>query len=393
MPPRQLISLDGTPLPAAFWVNSGERPLLFASSLGGLQQSRLDPQGSLVFVVTSFSQLQQCHEIARSQGAQFLFHLKEIPPRLISQLGDFDGPLDLEVPDSRCQRAEDLDPPFQVLQRSSFPAPENSVIIPTYNNPLRTRISLKQWFRSLSAETEIVLVDDGSNDPWMDELRGTEPERLTLLRRQRNGSWFRRPLCRAGTARNLGAQFAKGHRLFFCDSDMIVPSSTFHALLEGLKHHDVVMPLRWQLPPRISLENQNVEDLDPSLDTILSPGAHWEHFQSLCQDWSSLSARWRWVSSFCLGMKRSTWERVGPFRRGYVTYGFEDTDWGYRAFLHGLGFGLISSPTYHQHQPQNTSQYGSDLRKKTKALSIAADRFFRYHPRKDVYLELREWLR
>lgn len=95
---------------------------------------------------------------------------------------------------------------------ASFDGPFVSVIVPAYN---ATR-TLERTLRRLSALSypayEVIVVDDGSRDETVQQVRGYVV-RLAIL--EKNSG--------AGVARMVGASLARGELLAFTDSDVIVP--------------------------------------------------------------------------------------------------------------------------------------------------------------------------
>ena len=50
---------------------------------------------------------------------------------------------------------------------------------------------------------------------------------------------------------------------------------------------------------------------------------------------------WRfWAGN--VGVRRASWERVGPYDTDFRAYGWEDVDWGYR--LHTAGIPIVVDP-------------------------------------------------
>ncbi len=95
-----------------------------------------------------------------------------------------------------------------------------SIIIPVYNEEEVIRNCLASLTRqTIAKEMEIIVVDDGSTDETLDEIRETRSE--IQVRRQGVGiKIFRQNHLGPGAARNLGAGQAKGDILVFVDADM-----------------------------------------------------------------------------------------------------------------------------------------------------------------------------
>lgn len=368
-----------------------EKTVYVASSRAGLaayrESSKTNPGALCVWAETP-----ETVGLFRDEpGAQFLFPYGSLAPSSIAALGSFQGPVDIDLPDARIEDPRLLTPHLEVLQSATRPTPDFSVIIPAFDDEERAKKCLVSWLAA-SAGAEVILVDDGGNRRWIDSLIGFFPERLTILalsrscERKRGDHQFR-----AGIARNAGFSRARGEKIVFCDSDILVPRDILRKIGAALDRSDLVMPQRWQLSEAASRAINEYAGVRFDRDVILSPGAYWETFQTRGL-WAEEETPWRWVSTFCLATHRAHLERLGAFRRTFVTYGFEDTELGYRFFKAGLKFELLPVETYHLFQPDSRSEYANDPRRKARLLRISAERFFRHHPGKDVYAALRDWL-
>ena len=84
-----------------------------------------------------------------------------------------------------------------------------SVVIPTYNRAYILRDAINSALEQKSANTEVIVVDDGSTDDTAALVAGYK-ERVTCLRQPNQG---------AGVARSLGVRSAQGAYIAFLDSD------------------------------------------------------------------------------------------------------------------------------------------------------------------------------
>ncbi|GFE67661.1 glycosyltransferase family 2 protein [Chroococcus sp. FPU101] len=106
-----------------------------------------------------------------------------------------------------------------------------SIIIPTYNRPERLKTCLESLvnLNFPLEQLEVVIVDDGSNQP-LDELIDNFNKQLSIqLIRQNNAG--------PATARNTGANQAKGKYLVFTDDDCQVDSNWLQAFDKGFKQN------------------------------------------------------------------------------------------------------------------------------------------------------------
>lgn len=88
-----------------------------------------------------------------------------------------------------------------------------TVIIPTHNRHALLKRALQSAIIGLPVDSEIVVVDDGSDVPAARVVRDVEDRRVRVLRCEQ-------PMGRGGSpARNMGVQVAKGAVIFFLDDD------------------------------------------------------------------------------------------------------------------------------------------------------------------------------
>ncbi|MDP2924116.1 MAG: glycosyltransferase family 2 protein [Candidatus Omnitrophota bacterium] len=102
-----------------------------------------------------------------------------------------------------------------------------SIIIPTYNSSRTIRHSLDSISNRSNKDVEIIIVDDGSVDNTVKIAEGFGCRIINL-----NGDQG------LATARNTGAQQAKGEILLFVDSDILLKKEILQRLVEHFKNSD-----------------------------------------------------------------------------------------------------------------------------------------------------------
>ena len=113
----------------------------------------------------------------------------------------------------------------------STPTPEVTLVIPTYNRPQELASCLESLtrLRSPAGGFEVVVVDDGSDQPLDAVVRPFEEVlRLRLLRQANAGP---------GAARNAGTAAANGRFLAFTDDDCWPDPDWLYRLTGHLEHH------------------------------------------------------------------------------------------------------------------------------------------------------------
>ena len=109
--------------------------------------------------------------------------------------------------------------------------PRISVIIPSYNTPENHLMKLYNTLLAQSLQDfEVIIVDDCSESDFYDII--TDP-RFRILKTPKNGG--------PAKARNLGAENALSHNLFFTDSDCSFPEDTLAEVEKGLLSNDIIM--------------------------------------------------------------------------------------------------------------------------------------------------------
>ncbi|WP_369047089.1 glycosyltransferase family 2 protein [Sinomonas sp. P10A9] len=220
--------------------------------------------------------------------------------------------------------------------------PQASVIVPTHNKRERLVLMLEAFAHQAVPDFEVVVCDDGSTDGTAEALASLEaevPYRLVYVSGPRGG---------AGAARNRAAAAARGDVLIFNDDDM-VPAPGFVARhVEACAAGDVLSRgERWAVPV----------DVVPSFlgrraDAALYAEVWSSARMTVAEKWTldALAAspdhhyRFLQTCTSNLALRRSSFEQVGGFDESFGTrWGAEDTEFGYRAQLAGVGIRLTTA--------------------------------------------------
>jgi glycosyltransferase involved in cell wall biosynthesis len=262
-----------------------------------------------------------------------------------------------------------------------------SIIIPHYNNFENLKLMLSSLIKEiekLKLSTEIIVVDDGSDKFEINQLAfsNTNYKILCLPRkkqRQRGDTAYR-----AGVARNAGALYARGETLIFCDCDILISAEAIENICEKINEYDFVMPIREQLKPGHKPMACQIDATD--IDVQLN--SYWEEFYHSNQDWNSRSNKWKFVSTYCLGMTKDNFLKLGGFSPSFVSYGCEDTELGFRGFKENKKFYLLKSPVYHLQPQLQNSEYQQSQEIKKQILLRAFWYFYQIHQDKIIFEEL-----
>ena len=106
-----------------------------------------------------------------------------------------------------------------------------SIIIPCYNSEPYINELLDGLYPQLTEETEVIIVDDGSDKPYK------APYGLKVIRKENGG---------VSSARNVGLSKAKGSYIAFVDSDDILSKEYVSRVLEAIQSNPDTVYLSWK---------------------------------------------------------------------------------------------------------------------------------------------------
>ncbi len=285
-----------------------------------------------------------------------------------------EGPLTGEVWDSRIPAAATIEPDSPLLFEHAILDSDVklSIVIPTTGDSdflLNTLEHLLSQTLERSA-FEIIVVNDCNRDLMEKRIRNLiAPEAGNLnfkyihLNRPQEISSLR--YYRAGIARNLGVKNATGHWILFLDDDILLDEAYLLRLLDLHQRWDVIQPIRRHLSVKDSYKMMKYAEVDTSRTSIPGEKDYWSLLYQ-APDWEDLPNKWRFVSTYTLSLPRSAFYQCGRFRRNFTSWGFEDTDLGYRLYRLGLKFFLNPVDVFHQTPPPSENErwlkrYGSAM--------------------------------
>ena len=172
-----------------------------------------------------------------------------------------------------------------------------SIVIPAYNGADQLRRAIPMLDRQTYANTEIMVVDDGSTDETpaaLAELARVRP-RLRHLRRDNGG---------AGAARNQGVAEARGGFIAFLDCDDLWPDNAIEARMAPLLAEDDPEVMGVYCPADI-VDEQGGRILENPLFDYAQPFDRL-YFTSVMGSLFNPS---------CVIIKKSAFNRVGGFRQ------------------------------------------------------------------------------
>lgn len=226
-----------------------------------------------------------------------------------------------------------------------------------------------------SACIEVIVVDDGSDPSIVEQVLKMNLNQVQSLGRLMVITWTRAghpDLFRAGQARNLGAALASSELLFFLDGDILVPPDLVSHVRDGLfQNVDVLQFIRHHIDPEKSVVRPLYHEVGSS-DLSIEESSYWRHFFE-CSSWMSLKNYWKYTCTYALVMRAQDFWECGGFSENFLTYGFEDTQLGYRLACLGKKFQLSAVKVYHL-SDELKGRFGKSL-----AIQRSAKIFFLNH--------------
>src|SRR3990167_7672929 len=149
---------------------------------------------------------------------------------------------------------------------------DSSVILPVYNRPQLLMRALESISRQTLQPTEVIVVDDGSDESLESVLQSNKKLPITFFRLSKNSG--------AGAARNAGIKLAQCQLIAFLDSDdewlpnKLEKQVAYHNTIPGListTGFEIIHELHKTRKERIPKETQTKKELQKGC--FLSPGS------------------------------------------------------------------------------------------------------------------------
>ncbi len=273
---------------------------------------------------------------------------------------------------------------------------EISVIIPSYNNREYLLNTVKHLARQdLSPSSfEVIVVDDGSDDGSKEAVQALAED----FSGQVNFKYIYSPRTkprkmgdanyRAGISRNLGVKHSRGRILCFLDSDILTPTNYLSDLIEKHRRFDVIQCKRLNLVREKSNADIRFDEVDAKGDTFTTEDGYWEKFYAL-KDWSKEEFFWKYTCTYGLSVPAKLFKRVGWIRKGFVFYGFEDVELGYRLARVGARFHLNDTVTFHLFHKNERSEFHNSDYLRQALLAKTAQIFYLGRLEPEIYFHFR----
>jgi GT2 family glycosyltransferase/glycosyltransferase involved in cell wall biosynthesis len=210
-----------------------------------------------------------------------------------------------------------------------------SMVIPTYNTAEMTLACCRAATAAAPAESEIIVVDDGSTD-GTGELLAAEAPGVTIIRLGTNRLF--------AAAANAGMAAARGEIVLLLNSDAIVEPGAPAALIAA-----------FAADPRLGIAGAALlhDDGTPQWSGGPKPTLLWLFVmvsgcaRFLPRRWPAAGSEDRnvalhvaWVSGAAMAFRRAVWDAAGPLRESYRFYA-QDLDFCVRAGARGWGVRVV----------------------------------------------------
>jgi len=194
-----------------------------------------------------------------------------------------------------------------------------SIVVPAYNEGKVIGHCIKSILASNYSEYEVILVDDGSSDNTLEEMKRYEANSHVIVVTKKNGG--------KASALNVGLSLAKGEVIFFVDADSMFAPDTIRKMLNGFSSEDVGAVCGNDAPI-------NVNNLQTKLATLLTHvGTGFVRRALSTIDCLPV------VSGNIGAFRYSTLEKTGPFLEGFIG---EDIELTWR--VHKAGYKIAFQP-------------------------------------------------
>jgi GT2 family glycosyltransferase/glycosyltransferase involved in cell wall biosynthesis len=236
--------------------------------------------------------------------------------------------------------------------------PKASIIILSYNNLEYLRMCLESIYIKTSLPFEAIVVDNASQDITVKYLQdlASKKSNLKILLNDTNQGFAR--------GNNQGAQLARGEYLIFLNDDTVVTQDWLEKILWYL--HDPAIGMVGPVTnaaaneSRVAVTYQNMAEMEVFADRYTTQNRG-KVFEISVLAW------------FCLGMRRTIYDEIGPLDERFEVGMFEDDDYALRVkqagykilcaedvFIHHWGsasFSKLQIPYYWQLFSANRKKY------------------------------------
>ncbi|WP_446469681.1 glycosyltransferase [Xenorhabdus stockiae] len=235
-----------------------------------------------------------------------------------------------------------------------------SVIIPCYNNTtqlLSTISSLDNQALKNKFELEVIIVDDGSNEPI--NIKSINCMHEVIIVSQRDEGF------RVSLARNRGARIASGEILLFVDCGIYLEKNAVLSIIESSLYDKRCVSLgniygitNCNNHKEIILRDIESYGIEGALElyilnsTFPDPRVYYLSYYDM--DMQKLRAPWVYCWGGVIAIHASLFDAISGFDESFKSWGGEDIELGIRLMKEGAIFSFVSkSVSIHTPQPED----------------------------------------
>lgn len=216
-----------------------------------------------------------------------------------------------------------------------------SVVIPVYNQAERLKLVLKafDWQQMDKGEFEVIIVDDGSNDDIDNVVNQGDYKFIhKMIKLNKNSG--------RSYARNIGADQAKGEIIVFCDGDRIPDKEFISRHIEAHEKFEEECVVIGKIVDIYIDDFENKSDELATYTTVSSLTRVMRNFNyadcvfNLFDKFGRTNSKIAWLTflSGNCSIDRSIYRKLGGFDTNFTSWGFEDSEYGYRLCKAGVKY-------------------------------------------------------
>jgi len=256
-------------------------------------------------------------------------------------------------------------------------SPRATIVIVTYDNLALTRLCIDSILLNTTYPNyEIVVVDNASSDGTPEYLRAlaAKARDVTVIQNETNAGF--------AAANNQGIRRGSGDIIVLLNNDTVVPPGW----LSRLAHH-----LR---DPRIGLVGP-MTNFTGNEAFVRAEYRTWNEMEAFAREraraYADRVADIHMLAMFCVAMRRSTFDTVGPLDEAFGAGMFEDDDYAHRVKAEGLRV-VCAGDTFVHHVGQAafrsliaSQQYNALFEKNRRRFETKWNVTWRPHQRRQLF--------
>lgn len=195
---------------------------------------------------------------------------------------------------------------------------------------------------------EVIVIDDGSSKPIQDRMSINFTYEVNFFYIPRTSS-----SCRS-RARNIGADKTKFEYIMFMDGDHVVEPDIlekYSRYFSLQRNRRIVMGSRRATfredSAKILQRYRSANSLPLEVRNRFVPDDRLDLLQKTRKSVKDFIGRWQlfWSCNFCI--EKKLFIDIGGFDENFIEWGLEDTEFGYRLYIHNIEYDLMDNYIWH----------------------------------------------